>query len=173
MAAPRPPRLDASAEEVARTAAAAPDWVSLAAAARPCVACPELATTRQHVVVGDVPEHGRPRFALVGEAPGASEDETGRPFVGRSGALLDLLLAVERGLGRVREGVARFGPRTVDLDLLLYGDETVDEPGLTVPHPRLHERRFALEPLAELDPHLVVPGRGAVSALLAELDFDA
>ena len=66
--------------------------------------------------------------------------------------LLDVLLAVERELGRVREGAPRFGPRTIDLDLLLYGDETIDEPGLTVPHPRLHERRFVLEPLAELDP---------------------
>jgi 2-amino-4-hydroxy-6-hydroxymethyldihydropteridine diphosphokinase len=84
--------------------------------------------------------------------------------------LLDLLLAVERELGRVREGAPRFGPRTIDLDLLLYGAETIEEPGLTVPHPRLHERRFALEPLAELDASLVVPGRGAVSSLLAELD---
>jgi 2-amino-4-hydroxy-6-hydroxymethyldihydropteridine diphosphokinase len=83
-------------------------------------------------------------------------------------ALLDLLLAVERELGRTRGG-PRFGPRTIDLDLLLYGDETVDEPGLTVPHPRLHERVFALEPLAELDPDLVVPGRGPVAALLAGL----
>ncbi len=83
--------------------------------------------------------------------------------------LLDALLAVERELGRTREG-ARFGPRTVDLDLLLYGDARLDEPGLTLPHPRLHERRFALEPLAELDPELVVPGRGRVTHLLAELD---
>src|ERR687896_1077269 len=83
--------------------------------------------------------------------------------------LLDRLLAVERALGRTREG-PRFGPRTIDLDLLLYGDAVVREPGLEVPHPRLHERRFALEPLAELDPALVVPGRGPVSALLAELD---
>ena len=104
MAALRPPSLDATAEEVARTAAAAPDWASLAAAARPCVACPELASARQHVVVGDVPATGRPRFALVGEAPGASEDETGRPFVGRSGALLDLLLA-EAGLLRSEAAV--------------------------------------------------------------------
>jgi DNA polymerase len=89
---------------VARIAAAAPDWDALAAAARPCVACPELAATRQHVVVGDVPVGGRPRFALVGEAPGASEDETGRPFVGRSGALLDLLLA-EAGLSRAEAAV--------------------------------------------------------------------
>ena len=84
-------------------------------------------------------------------------------------ALLDRLLEVERELGRTRSG-PRFGPRTIDLDLLLYGRETVDEPGLRVPHPRLHERRFALEPLAELDPGLEVPGRGPVAALLAALD---
>jgi len=83
--------------------------------------------------------------------------------------LLERLLAIERELGRTRRG-PRFGPRTVDLDLLVMGDLVVDEPGLTVPHPRLHERRFALEPLAELDPALVVPGRGPVSALLAALD---
>jgi 2-amino-4-hydroxy-6-hydroxymethyldihydropteridine diphosphokinase len=81
--------------------------------------------------------------------------------------LLDVLLDVERVLGRTREG-PRYGPRTIDIDLLLYGDEVVDEPGLTVPHPRLHERRFALEPLAELDPELVVPGRGPVGDLLAD-----
>jgi uracil-DNA glycosylase family 4 len=84
---------------VARVAAATPDWASLAAVARSCVACPELAATRKHVVVGDVPVSGRPLVALVGEAPGATEDETGRPFVGRSGALLDQLLA-EAGLDR-------------------------------------------------------------------------
>jgi 2-amino-4-hydroxy-6-hydroxymethyldihydropteridine diphosphokinase len=83
-------------------------------------------------------------------------------------ALLERLLEVERSLGRVRE--ERWGPRTVDLDLLLYGDRTVDEPGLRVPHPRLHERRFALEPLAELDPDLVIPGLGPVSGALAALD---
>jgi 2-amino-4-hydroxy-6-hydroxymethyldihydropteridine diphosphokinase len=82
--------------------------------------------------------------------------------------LLDRLLAIEQRLGRVR--TERFGPRTVDLDLLVYGDEVVDEPGLTVPHPRLHERRFALEPLAELKPELVIPGRGPVSALLSEIE---
>jgi len=84
--------------------------------------------------------------------------------------LLDLLLEIERDLGRVRGEGPRYGPRTIDLDLLLYGDETIDEGALEVPHPRLHERRFVLEPLAELDPGLVVPGRGPVSALLAELE---
>ena len=82
--------------------------------------------------------------------------------------LLDRLLEVERALGRERTG-PRFGPRTIDLDLLLYGDERIDEPGLRVPHPRLHERAFALEPLAELDPALEIPGRGPVQTLLAAL----
>jgi DNA polymerase len=97
-------RADAGALAVAEAAAAAPDWATLAAAARPCVACPELAAARRQVVVGDVPAVGRPRFALVGEAPGATEDETGRPFVGKSGALLDLLLA-EAGLDRSQAAV--------------------------------------------------------------------
>lgn len=83
-------------------------------------------------------------------------------------AVLELLLEIEEELGRVRG--ERWGPRTVDLDLLVYGDERVDEDGLHVPHPRLHERRFALEPLAELDPELVIPGLGSVSALLDGLD---
>ncbi len=108
MAAPRPPRFDARSDEraleVARAAAAAPDWATLAEVNRPCVACPELAATRRHVVVGDVPVAGRPRFALVGEAPGATEDDTGRPFVGKSGALLDQLLD-EAGLSRQEAAV--------------------------------------------------------------------
>lgn len=96
---------------------------------------------------------------------GAAEVQTTLP----ARELLERLLTVERRLGRLRGAGPRFGPRTIDLDLLLYGDEAIDEPGLVVPHPRLHERRFALEPLAELDPSLVVPGRGPVQALLAGL----
>jgi 2-amino-4-hydroxy-6-hydroxymethyldihydropteridine diphosphokinase len=80
--------------------------------------------------------------------------------------LLDRLLAVEQRFGRVRVP-GEHAPRTLDLDLLLYGDGEIDEPGLTVPHPRLHERRFVLEPLAELDPGLVIPGRGGVESLRA------
>jgi 2-amino-4-hydroxy-6-hydroxymethyldihydropteridine diphosphokinase len=83
--------------------------------------------------------------------------------------LLDELLRVERELGRIRDG-ERWGPRTIDLDLLVYGDETVDEPGLRVPHPRLHERRFALEPLSDLAPELDIPGLGHVSDVLSRLD---
>ena len=83
-------------------------------------------------------------------------------------SLLGVLLDLERRLGRVRD--ERFGPRTIDLDLLVYDDAVLDEPGLTVPHPRLHERVFALEPLHELDPELVVPGRGRVDELLRALE---
>jgi 2-amino-4-hydroxy-6-hydroxymethyldihydropteridine diphosphokinase len=83
-------------------------------------------------------------------------------------ALLERLLAVERELGRDRSG-PRWGPRTIDLDLLLYGERAVDEPGLTVPHPRLPERLFVLEPLAELAPAQKIPGNGTVSQALAGL----
>ena len=80
--------------------------------------------------------------------------------------LLARLLAVEQRFGRVRVS-GEHGPRTLDLDLLLYGDEQIEEPGLCVPHPRLHERRFVLEPLSELAPGLVVPGRGDMESLLS------
>ena len=83
--------------------------------------------------------------------------------------LLARLQLIECELGRRRAG-PRFGPRVIDLDLLLYGSLTVSEPEIEIPHPRLHLRRFALEPLAELDPELEVPGKGPVSALLAGLD---
>jgi 2-amino-4-hydroxy-6-hydroxymethyldihydropteridine diphosphokinase len=83
-------------------------------------------------------------------------------------AVLDRLLEVERELGRIRDG-ARYGPRTIDLDLLLHGDEAIDEPGLTIPHPRLHERLFVLEPLAELNPRILVPNRGSIFSLLAAI----
>jgi len=81
--------------------------------------------------------------------------------------LLERLLALERRFGREREGVPSQGPRTLDLDLLLYGEAEIDEPELRIPHPRLHERAFVLEPLAEVAPGLEVPGRGRVEALLA------
>jgi 2-amino-4-hydroxy-6-hydroxymethyldihydropteridine diphosphokinase len=82
--------------------------------------------------------------------------------------LLVRLLGIERRLGRTRAG-PRFGPRTIDLDLLVYGHARIDEPGLEVPHPRLHERLFALEPLVDLDPDLVVPGHGRLADLVAGL----
>ena len=85
--------------------------------------------------------------------------------------LLDHLLDVEARLGRERIG-PKWGPRTIDLDLLLYGDETVDEPGLVVPHPRLLEREFVLEPLADLVPWLKIPGNGTVHDALAGLQSE-
>jgi len=101
----------------------------------------------------------------VGEQPrylnGVAALETTLP----ARRLLERLLEVEQRFGRVRVP-GEHGPRTLDLDLLLYGDEAIDEPELHVPHPRLHERRFVLEPLAELAPGLVVPGRGDMESLL-------
>ena len=84
--------------------------------------------------------------------------------------LLDALLDIERIFGRDRGAGERWGPRTLDLDLLLYGDATIDEPGLRVPHPHLHERAFALLPLAEIAPDLFVPGHGRVADLLGGVD---
>lgn len=78
--------------------------------------------------------------------------------------LLNVLLEVEHRRGRVRS--ERWGPRTLDLDLLIHGLERIDEPGLIVPHPRLHERAFVLEPLADLTLDLEIPGlRTTVQAL--------
>jgi 2-amino-4-hydroxy-6-hydroxymethyldihydropteridine diphosphokinase len=84
--------------------------------------------------------------------------------------LLWNLLLIERRLGRVRSPQARYGPRTIDLDLLLYGDQVIDEPELAVPHPELERRAFALVPLVELQPTLVHPVLGdTMVALLARL----
>ena len=84
--------------------------------------------------------------------------------------LLDGMLAIEQEAGRERRAEERWGPRTLDLDLLLYGDEVIDEPGLHVPHPRLHERVFALLPLVEIAPDAMIPGVGAARAVLAAME---
>lgn len=81
-------------------------------------------------------------------------------------ALLDLCLTIEKHHGRER--LVRWGPRTLDIDLLLYGEATIDEPGLIVPHPRMAERAFVLVPLAEIAPDLVIGGI-AIATLLARL----
>ncbi len=82
--------------------------------------------------------------------------------------LLALLLEIEQNMGRVRK--ERWGPRVIDLDLLFFGEEIIEEPGLEVPHPRLHERRFVLAPLAEIAPDFVHPViKKSVSELLASL----
>jgi 2-amino-4-hydroxy-6-hydroxymethyldihydropteridine diphosphokinase len=82
-------------------------------------------------------------------------------------ALLDALLAIERAHGRVR--AIPNGPRTLDLDIVLYGDRQLHEAGLEVPHPRAHERAFVLEPLLEVWPDAVIPGRGRAADLLGEV----
>lgn len=89
-------------------------------------------------------------------------------------ALLERLLAIERAFGRVRaaDGSDRWGPRTLDLDLLLHGDAVVDEPGLRVPHPHLHERAFALLPVMDVAPDAVIPGIGTVRDALHALSAD-
>lgn len=84
-------------------------------------------------------------------------------------SLLKALQAIERSQGRVRNG-ERWGPRIIDLDLLIYGDEVIDEPGLRIPHPGLPERAFVLVPLREIDPQISIPGRASVDELLAQVD---
>ncbi|WP_036142730.1 2-amino-4-hydroxy-6-hydroxymethyldihydropteridine diphosphokinase [Luteibacter sp. 9135] len=84
-------------------------------------------------------------------------------------ALLDTLLSVEEAFGRVRQG-ERWGPRTLDLDLLAFGDATIADDRLTVPHPRMAERAFVLLPLADIASESVLPGLGRVSDLLEAVD---
>jgi 2-amino-4-hydroxy-6-hydroxymethyldihydropteridine diphosphokinase len=85
------------------------------------------------------------------------------------GVFLGELKSLEERLGRARP-IERWGPRRIDLDLLVHGATRVDEPGLTVPHPRIAERAFVLVPLAEIAPQLMVPGGGRVQALAARVD---
>lgn len=87
--------------------------------------------------------------------------------------LLDALLAIERDHGRERAADgSRWGPRTLDLDLLLYADAVIDEPGLLLPHPQMHRRAFVLVPLAEVAADAEVPGLGRVDVLLAAIGMD-
>lgn len=85
--------------------------------------------------------------------------------------LLAAMLRIERDAGRERcdDGSDRWGPRTLDLDLLLYGDQVIDQPGLRVPHPHLHERAFALLPLVEIAPEVAIPGIGPARDALAQV----
>ena len=128
-----------------------------ALAAEPGIEVVRVSSLRDTEPVGYL---GQPRFLN-----GAAELETDL----EPRELLVRLLEIERALGRTREGPSG-GPRTIDLDLLLYGEERIAEAGLQIPHPRMHERAFVLEPLVELDPGLVLPGRGPLKSLLAALD---
>ena len=87
--------------------------------------------------------------------------------------LLDALLRIEREFGRERDGGPRWGPRTLDLDLLLHGDAVVDQPGLRLPHPHLHERAFALVPLLEIAADILIPGQGSARDALSRLETSA
>ena len=107
--------------------------------------------------------HDQPSFLNA-----AAEVET--PLTARS--FLTQLLDVERRLGRERIG-PRWGPQPIDLDLLLWGNERISEPGLDVPHPLMLERLFVLEPLAALAPDQEIPGNGTVSEALAGLQSGA
>jgi 2-amino-4-hydroxy-6-hydroxymethyldihydropteridine diphosphokinase len=84
--------------------------------------------------------------------------------------LLDYLLEIEERFGRVRNAEDKWGPRTLDLDLLYFGDQEIKQPGMHIPHPHLHERAFVLVPLAEIAANLEIPGRGRVADLLAAVD---
>ncbi len=130
---------------------------------------------REHAILASAQRLGVRRLSKIRETePWGLTDQP--PFLNAVGelatedgapVLLRRLLETERSFGRVR--FERWGPRTLDLDLLAYGEDELDEPGLTVPHPHLHERRFVLEPLAELAPDLNIPGKGRVRDLLARL----
>ena len=95
-------------------------------------------------------------------------------IVGTGLAALDLLAGTQRieaDSGRIRaEGSERFGPRTLDIDIISYDEDISGDPVLTLPHPRAHERAFVLVPWHDIDPAAGLPGRGPVAALLARLD---
>lgn len=86
--------------------------------------------------------------------------------------VLDQLQAIELQHGRIRQG-ERWGPRTLDLDLLLYGEKTINEHRLIVPHSGLHERSFVLYPLQDIDPDLVIPGLGPLTLLIEQCPHSA
>ena len=125
--------------------------------AEPGVEVVAVSTLRDTAPVGPVDQ---PRFLN-----GVAVLETALP----ARQLLARLLAIEARFGRDRAAVPAHGPRTLDLDLLLYDGARIAEEGLRIPHPRLHERAFVLEPLAEVAPGLEVPGMASVEALLARL----
>jgi 2-amino-4-hydroxy-6-hydroxymethyldihydropteridine diphosphokinase len=133
-------------------------WARLAQAARALRAAPGVAVARASRVWDTAPiGPPQPRYLNA-----VLELETTRT----PAALLAALQAIERAAGRVRD--VRWGPRTLDLDLLVAGSWVVRAPGITVPHPELAHRRFVLAPLAELHPELVVPGTGVAVAGLLE-----
>ncbi|WP_282298259.1 2-amino-4-hydroxy-6-hydroxymethyldihydropteridine diphosphokinase [Stenotrophomonas sp. PS02289] len=111
----------------------------------------------------------RARSQLYGTPAWGNQDQP--PFINAAAvletalpapALLEALLGIEQAFGRVRDPAVHWGPRVLDLDLLLYGEQVIDLPQLKVPHPYLHERAFVLVPLAEIAPDALIPGQGRV-----------
>jgi 2-amino-4-hydroxy-6-hydroxymethyldihydropteridine diphosphokinase len=111
------------------------------------------------------------RSAPLGRADQPFYVNAAAALITRLGAvdLLDLLIGIETGMGRVRGG-ERWGPRVIDLDLLVFADQELDQPGLRVPHPGISSRNFVLYPLRDLAPDLWVPGQGRVAKLAAACD---
>ena len=144
------------------------------------LADPAAQVTRALTALGDLPQTRRLRASrLYRSAPWGLREQPA--FVNAVAALetalapralLDAVLEIERRAGRER-GAERWGPRVLDLDVLLYGAQQVSEPGLSVPHPHLAERAFVLVPLAEIAPGLQVPGAGPIERLLARVDTAA
>jgi len=134
----------------------------------------DIAATEGFRVTGSSSLHETVALGPDGPNPGAP------PYVNQVIALasgwsaektLEHLMAIERRHGRERTG-KKFADRTLDLDLVVYGDRVSDDPVVTTPHPRAHERRFVLEPWSELDPAAEIPGRGPIVELLAGLPAD-
>jgi len=130
-------------------------------ALRALAALPGTQLVRQSSLYGNPPEGGRDQPPYVNAVAQIETRASPRE-------LLDQLLEIERTHGRVRE--TPNASRTLDLDVALYGDRVVDEPGLVIPHPRMTGRPFVLVPLAEIAPDAVVPGKGCVAELAAKLD---
>ena len=130
-------------------------------ALRALAALPDTRLARQSSLYRNPPEGGADQPEFV-NAVARIETRAGPR------TLLDRLLGIERAHGRARDYPN--APRTLDLDILLYGERVVSEPGLVIPHPRMLERAFVLVPLAEIAPDAVVPGRGRAADLAAKLD---
>lgn len=142
--------------------------------------------------LGDAASTVRAAIAALDDLPGSRLDQASRlyatpawgnedqpPFVNAVASvdtdlsapeLLHALLALEQRFGRVRDPAVHWGPRALDLDLLLYGAQVIDQPGLQVPHPYLHERAFVLVPLAEIASELTIPGHGCVQDAVMRVD---
>lgn len=137
----------------------------LAEAARRLGLLPGLAVTGASPVYSTEPQGDSEQPWFLNQVLALEADARWRPA-----SLVQGLLTQEAGMGRVRDPARRFGPRVIDLDLLLFGEERCEEPGCTVPHPRLLQRAFVLVPLLDVAPGLVIDGVPLVRALQA-LDY--